>query len=198
MSAPGEPPERSSLDEEECLANDYDPELAVPISNDSAGERQQKNRKASRRGDDADEKRAVGQLERQPSLPHLLHPRSDEGDSLARPKQSEVPVELERSERIDRSCTRARRRGAGVSHSALIIHAACPNCMFESCASIPTRNSARKLLMRSIFRRCSTSSRIFCCNRDLRADRASIPTSTISIRNPIDRSKRYVRRSSMR
>src|SRR5205823_11040404 len=140
------------------------------------------------------------QLEGQPALSHLLHPRADEGDGLAGPEQPEVPVKLERPEWVDRPCTSARRHGprGGLSHSAGIIHAPCPGCMFESCASTRTRSSVRKPLMQSIYRRCWTSSPIFCCNRGLPADRASILTSTISIRNRIDRSKLCVRRFSTR
>ena len=50
---PGEPPQRGGLDEQQRLADDDDAELAAPVGDHSAVEREEEHRKAAGRGYDA-------------------------------------------------------------------------------------------------------------------------------------------------
>src|SRR5207237_3593179 len=120
VSAPREPPQGSRFREQQRLANDHYLELAPPIGDDSAIERKQQHRKTARRAHDADEERAVSELEGEPALPDCLHPGANERDSLAGPEESEIAVDLQRPERVDGPAQGA--RWAGMSHSAVELY----------------------------------------------------------------------------
>ena len=60
------------------------------------------------RADEADEEGAIGELERQPSFRHRLHPRADQRHRLPDQEDPEVPMSEEDAKRVD-----GRRDGGG-------------------------------------------------------------------------------------
>jgi hypothetical protein len=64
----------------------------VAIGDDAANERQQENRKLSEEIVEAELERGLGQLEDEPALRHLLHPRADRRGKRAKPEDAKVAV----------------------------------------------------------------------------------------------------------
>jgi hypothetical protein len=98
----GEEPERGRLDEERDLRGAHDAELVRPVHDGPGGHREEQDGNGGHRRDEADEERAVGQLQREPSLGHRLHPRADQRQRLADQEQAEVPVPQDDAKRIER------------------------------------------------------------------------------------------------
>ena len=66
--------------------------LVGAVGEDARGERDEQHRQAAERGDQADVVGGVGELQDEPPLRHVLHPRADQGRPLPEEEQPEVPV----------------------------------------------------------------------------------------------------------
>jgi len=64
----------------------------VPIGNHAAGEREQQDRQLTEKIVEPEEERRLGEVEHQPALRDLLHPRPDRRRERAEPEDPEVAV----------------------------------------------------------------------------------------------------------
>jgi hypothetical protein len=102
VARPGKPEQQSRLEQQERLADLHQTESLVAVHEDAGMHRKEHDRQRARGDDESDQEGVVGQLERQPTLPHTLHPCPDERERLAKPKQPEVPVARDYVERVER------------------------------------------------------------------------------------------------
>ena len=148
-SRPREPPERGGLEAKQRLGDLDETQLVGAVDDHARMQRQQQHRERLRRGDEADQERAVRELERHPALGHDLHPGADQRQRLTEPEQAKVPVPLEGLERIE---------GRALGHAgnvrrrwwrSAIGTPSVPRVFFSQggvpCASIPTRKFSPEL-----------------------------------------------------
>jgi hypothetical protein len=95
-------PEHRRLDEEADLGDADEAQLVRPVDQRAGGHREEDDGDRRRGGDEPHEEGAVGELERQPSLRHHLHPRPDQRQRLADEEDAKVSVAQQHPERVER------------------------------------------------------------------------------------------------
>ena len=78
QAGPREPPHQGRFDEQQRLRDANDAELGVAVGEHAASQREQQHREVSHGAHEADHERVVRQLEREPPLRDVSHPRPDQ------------------------------------------------------------------------------------------------------------------------
>ena len=93
----------------------------MPVGDHPADEREQQDRQLAEKVVQPKEKRGFGQVENEPALRHLLHPRADRRGEGAEPQNAKIPVSKrcqralqERVAEGDRGAAAGLRRGFGL------------------------------------------------------------------------------------